>query len=86
MIGEYKKCFVIKYAIIYEDEEKRNTHLQSVLNNLNNYLNNVQFYENNAPIIDENYNILGTIILSYFEVNDLFFYIIFTKLKQILLL
>lgn len=22
MIGEYKKCFVIKYALIYEDEEK----------------------------------------------------------------
>ena len=63
MIGEYKKCVVIKYALIYEDEEKRKTHLQSVLNNLNNYLNNVQFYENNAPITDEKFNILGTIIL-----------------------
>ena len=73
MIGEYKKCIVIKYVLVYEDEEKRNTHLQSVLNNLNNYLNNVQFYENNAPIIDENYNILGTIILiKDFNIRDNF--------------
>ena len=63
MIGIYKRLIKIKYVIIYKDEEKRNSHLQKVINNLNNYLNDLQFYENSSPIIDEQFNIIGTIIL-----------------------
>jgi len=63
MIGVYKRFFQIKYVLIYEDKEKRNEHLQNVINKLNNYLNNLQFYENSSPIRDEKSNIIGTIIL-----------------------
>ena len=63
LIGEYKKIFVTKYILIYDDEEKRKIHLKSVLNNLNIYLNSLQFYENSLPIIDEKFNIMGTIII-----------------------
>ena len=63
ILDAYSKYFIIEYILIYNFEDMRKKHLDSISNRLETYLNSLQFKNDSATITLENSpNIIGTII------------------------
>jgi len=58
----YYYIFNLEYIMVYNKENDRNSHINSIIHNLENYLNNLNLSNNSSPIISGNNSIIGTII------------------------
>jgi hypothetical protein len=58
--------FLKKYILIFDKIE--NKILNKIKSDFNNYIKGLSFLNNSAPIIDEEFNILGTIV--HFDENE----------------
>ena len=66
----YSKYFITEYILIYNFEDMRKTHLDSISNKLETYLNSLEFINDTATItLENNPKIIGTII-KYNEDNN----------------
>jgi len=65
LIGSFinnNDIFNLEYIIIYNKEQYRENHINTIIPNIENYFNNLLLSNNSCPIISGNSSIIGTII------------------------
>ena len=54
--------YITEYILVYDDDNIRKQHIESIYGGINNFINNLHFVNHCQPIHDNKYNIVGTVI------------------------